>query len=57
MVWRTKGILPESPDRQARRRARGRISAIDRRCRIAREADRLMPLSLFYSTRWPRWVT
>ena len=46
-------LLAESADQ----RTREQVSAVDKRCRIARMADELMPLWLYYSTRWPRRVT
>jgi hypothetical protein len=35
--------------------ARARLADGNRRRRHARLADQLLPLSVYYSTRWPRW--
>jgi hypothetical protein len=47
-------VVPTTTDSQ--RLARERVGAIDRRCRIARMADELAPLAVFYGPRWPRPV-
>jgi hypothetical protein len=39
-------VVPTTTDRE--RLARERVQAIDRRCRIARMADQLMPMAVWY---------
>jgi hypothetical protein len=45
-------VDPSTTDSQ--RLARQRVRAIDRRCRIARMADELMPMAIYYGPRRPR---
>ena len=51
-------VDPSTTDSQrlARQRARARLAEQDRRCRIARMADELMPMAVYYRTRRGRWA-
>jgi hypothetical protein len=49
----TEAIVPDPYG--IRWAARTRLAAQDRRLRHARLADQLMPMAIYYSTRWPRW--